>query len=117
MGAAATRIGDKCSGHGNFPPAPWSHGSTTVFINGLGAVRSHVSADLPGDSRDTHTNGSDTHHAHVDAGDASTTVYVEGRPLVRIGDHLTWSNPPDSDSGTHSCTSFVAIGSGNVFCG
>jgi uncharacterized Zn-binding protein involved in type VI secretion len=117
MGSAVVRIGDKCSGHGGFPPAAFSTGGTTsVFVNGKPLVRSYT-ATLSGDSRDAHSYGNDTHHAHVNASEGSSTVLVEGYHVVRVGDHLSWSNPPDSDSNSHTCTSQCAQGSGDVFCG
>ena len=115
---AVVRIGDKCSGHGGFAPAAFSNGgTTTVTVNGRGCVRPRISDAKAGDSRDAHTYETETHHAHVEASEASSTVFAEGYPLVRVGDHLSWRNPPDSDSGTHACSSFAAQGSGNVFCG
>lgn len=88
-----SRIGDKCSGHGCYPPRIGITSSSNVFINNKGA-------HTQGDEWEEHYCGSSHHNATSTGG--SSTVYVNGKPAVRIGDPL-------------SCGSVVAMGSGNVF--
>lgn len=102
MGAPlpVVRMGiDICSGHPAgptyFPPRPAITGSTTVFVEGLPAVRI-------GDLWDPHTNNISTHPSPGAGG--SLTVFVEGQPLMRIGDPI-------------ACGSVCAMGSTTVFSG
>jgi len=92
---AVARLGDTCTGHGCFPPRANDEASTDVFINGLGAHR-------VGDHWQTHCCGPSCHDSTLAAG--SATVFVNGKPLGRIGDAI-------------ACGSAVASGSGNVFAG
>lgn len=92
---AAVRLGDICTGHGCFPPRPNIQASGDVFINGRGAHRQ-------GDEWDSHCCGPPCHGGSLAAG--SSSVFVNGRPLGRIGD------PVD-------CGSRVATGSSDVFAG
>ena len=95
--AAVARLGDTCTGHGCWPPRANVEASTTVFINGLGAHRQ-------GDGWAPHTCPSIPEtHASVLAG-GSTSVFVNGKPLGRIGDAV-------------ACGSSVSTGSPNVFAG
>ena len=92
-----TRKGDNCTGHGSFPPRPSSQGSPNVFVNGIPAHRQ-------GDSWSAH--GSPTPnppHSSVLAS-GSSTVFVNGKQLGRIGDPV-------------ACGSAVSQGSSNVFAG
>lgn len=91
---AATRLGDISSGHDCFPGRPNIEASGDVFINGLGAHRE-------GDSWAVHS--CETAHDGV-LTSGSPTVYVNGRPLGRIGDPI-------------SCGDVVAQGSPTVFAG
>lgn len=91
---AVSRLGDKCSGHGPYPPRPSTSASGNVFINGIAAHRL-------GDSWDTHCAVS-CHDSVLAAG--SATVFVNGKPLARIGDSV-------------ACGSTVSEGSPNVFAG
>jgi len=93
--AAATRLGDRCTGHGCWPPRPSTGSSSTVFINGIGAHRQ-------GDGWATHCCGPACHASTLAQGSAS--VFVDGRALGRIGDPV-------------ACGSRVAQGSPNVFAG
>ena len=90
------RIGDICTGHGAFPPRVCDSGSSDVFINGIGAHRE-------GDHWVTHCNPVPSCHDSVLAV-GSSTVYVNGKALARIGDSVT-------------CGSVCAEGSSNVFAG
>ena len=92
-----TRLGDICTGHGCWPPRPSTGASADVFVNGKGAHRQ-------GDDWAAHTCPAipETHASTLAAG--SSTVYVNGRQLGRIGDPV-------------ACGSTVATGSGNVFAG
>ena len=94
--AAVSRIGDPCTGHGAFPPRPSTSGSSNVFINGIGAV-------IEGSSYATHCDPSPSCHAS-ELKSGSSTVYVNGKALGRVGDPV-------------ACGSVVAAGSGNVFAG
>jgi uncharacterized Zn-binding protein involved in type VI secretion len=93
--AAATRLGDVCTGHGCFPPRPNDEASDNVFINGIGAHRE-------GDHWVTHCCTIVCHDAVAVEG--SSTVFINGKAAVRIGDML-------------SCGSASAEGSPSVFFG
>lgn len=90
---AVARLGDKCTGHGCFPPRVSTAGSGDVFFNGIPAHR-------VGDAWETHCCGPACHAGALAAG--SPTVFVNGKPLGRIGDSV-------------DCGSAVASGSPNVF--
>lgn len=92
---AAVRLNDTCTGHGCWPPRPNDQASADVFINGRGAHRQ-------GDHWAAHTCPSipETHDSALAGG--SPTVFVNGKPLGRIGDAV-------------ACGSAVATGSDNVF--
>ena len=93
---AVTRIGDNCSGHGCFPPRMAVQGSGNVFVNGKATHRQ-------GDEWDSHccpNNG--CHNSTLSSG--SSTVFVNGHQIARIGDPV-------------ACGSISAAGSGNVFAG
>lgn len=92
---AVTRIGDNCTGHGCFAPRVNDQGSANVFVNGIGAHRQ-------GDHWVTHSCGSNSHDSMLAAG--SSTVYVNGKQLCRIGDPV-------------ACGSAASAGSSNVFAG
>ena len=89
------RLGDGCSGHGCHPPRVNDSASSNVFINGLGAHR-------VGDHWVTHCCGNNCHDGTMSGG--SGKVFVNGKPLARVGDAI-------------SCGSVAAKGSGNVFAG
>ena len=93
---AVTRLGDTCTGHGDFPPRESTSGSPNVFVNGKPAHRQ-------GDSWAVHCNSVPVCHGGTLAS-GSSSVYVNGRQLGRIGDSV-------------SCGSTVASGSSNVFVG
>jgi uncharacterized Zn-binding protein involved in type VI secretion len=92
---AVARWGDTCTGHGCFPPRANDQASGDVFINGLGAHRQ-------GDHWKSHCCGPTCHDSTLAGG--SSTVFVNGKPLGRIGDAV-------------ACGSAVASGSGSVFAG
>lgn len=92
---AVTRLGDGCTGHGCFPGRANTAASGNVFINSIGAHRQ-------GDSWATHCCGSSCHGSSLASG--SSSVYVNGKQLARIGDPV-------------ACGSAAAAGSGNVFAG
>ena len=94
---AVTRLGDSCTGHGCWPPRPSTGASPNVNVNGIPAHRQ-------GDGWAAHTCPAipETHASVLAAG--SSTVYVNGRQLGRIGDPV-------------ACGSSVATGSGDVFAG
>ena len=94
---AVSRLGDQCTGHGCWPPRPSSQGSPNVLINGIAAHRQ-------GDAWAAHTCPSipETHASTLAAG--SSTVFVNGKQLARIGDPV-------------ACGSSVAQGSPTVFAG
>ncbi|WP_041785148.1 PAAR domain-containing protein [Rhodospirillum centenum] len=94
---AVTRLGDICTGHGCWPPRPSASASPDVFVNGIAVHRQ-------GDAWAAHTCPSipETHASVLAAG--SSSVYVNGRQIGRIGDPV-------------ACGSSVATGSPNVFAG
>lgn len=92
---AVTRLGDTCTGHGCFPPRANDSASGDVFVNGIGAHRE-------GDHWVTHCCGIPCHDSSLAAG--SSTVFVNGKQLCRIGDPV-------------ACGSASAVGSENVFAG
>lgn len=92
---AAVRLGDECTGHGCFGPRVNDEASEDVFINGIGAHRE-------GDHWTTHCCGPICHDGVADTG--STTVFINGKPAMRIGDAI-------------SCGSICAQGSPSVFIG
>lgn len=94
--AAITRIGDSCTGHGDFPPRNSTSGSTSVFINGIGAHRH-------GDGWASHCNTDPVCHGGALSG-GSSSVFVNGQRIGRVGDAV-------------NCGSSVATGSPNVFAG
>ncbi len=93
---AVTRKGDICTGHGCFPPRPSTGASSDVFANGIAVHRQ-------GDAWAVHGCPACVPHGGVLAS-GSSTVFVNGRQVGRIGD------PVD-------CGSTVASGSADVFAG
>jgi len=92
---AATRQGDKGTGHGAFGPRPSNGGSSDIFING-------IPAHGVGDSWSSHTDG-DTSHTST-AGGGSSSVYINGKAISRVSDSV-------------ACGSKIAHGSETVFSG
>jgi uncharacterized Zn-binding protein involved in type VI secretion len=89
---------DPSTGHGGYVPRPSTpNGSTDTFVNGQGTVR--VTDAWP-----DHTDPGppDTHGSNQSSG--SSTVFVNGLALARIGDSI-------------SCGDFCAAGSSDVICG
>lgn len=93
-GKSVARLTDTCTGHGPFPPRTNTTASTNVFINGLGAHRVT-------DGWAVHCAGS-CHDSVLASG--SSTVFVNGLPLGRVGDAI-------------ECGSTIATGSDNVYAG
>lgn len=93
---AATRIGDKSTGHGCYPSRPNNQGSGNVFFNGISAHRL-------GDGWVQHGCGDCTPHTGVTSS-GSGSVFINGRSATRIGDNI-------------SCGDIIAQGSGNIFIG
>jgi uncharacterized Zn-binding protein involved in type VI secretion len=89
------RLGDKCSGHGCFPPRPNIQASSNVFVNGIGVHRE-------GDGYATHCCGPSCHTSTLAVG--SQKVFVNGKGVGRIADPV-------------ACGSAIAQGSANVFSG
>lgn len=94
--AAVTRLGDMCTGHGAFPPRNNTSASDDVFINGIPAHRQ-------GDNWAVHCDPTPICHGSTLAA-GSSSVYVNGKQLGRVGDPV-------------ACGSSVASGSNNVFAG
>jgi uncharacterized Zn-binding protein involved in type VI secretion len=90
-----SRLGDKCTGHGCFPPRVNDEASGDVFVNGIGVHR-------VGDHWVVHVCGTSSHDSTASSG--SGTVFANGKAVMRIGDSV-------------ACGSAVAQGSGNVFAG
>lgn len=95
MSRAVTRLGDRGTGHGCFPPRPNISASSDVFVNSIAVHRQ-------GDGWAVHCCGPSCHAGSLSFG--SSTVYVNGKQCGRIGDSI-------------SCGSSVAEGSSNVFAG
>ncbi|MCM5507132.1 PAAR domain-containing protein [Vibrio sp. SCSIO 43169] len=95
--SAVARVGDQCTGHGCWPPRPSVAGSPDVFCNGIAVHRQ-------GDGWAPHTCPSipETHASVLANG--SSSVFVNGKALGRIGDPV-------------ACGSSVATGSADVFAG
>lgn len=89
----AVRLGDMCTGHGDFPPRANDEASSNVFVNGKGAHRM-------GDHWEEHCNPASCHDSTASGG--SATVFVNGKPKARIGDAV-------------ACGSTMETGSSNVF--
>ena len=89
MGIAT--IGAKTSGHGGFHPTVVTSGSSDVFCNGNGIEECNIcngkGVARIGDTVATHTNGKSSHSSVIARG--ASNVYVNGRPMARIGDHTT----------------------------
>ena len=101
MGLPVVRLGvDMCSGHPAgptyFPPRPAIMGSPDVFADGIQVVRAGM------DLWAMHTNMISVHPGTGIMG--STTVFVNGAPMMRLTDPL-------------DCGSTAAMGSPTVFCG
>ena len=94
--AAVARLGDRCTGHGDFPARANVSASTDVLINGKGAHRQ-------GDAWSSHCNPIPVCHGSTLSGGCST-VFVNGKPLGRVGDSV-------------ACGGSVASGSPDVFAG
>lgn len=94
---AVTRLGDSCTGHGCWPPRPSTGASPNVYANGIAvhgqgdAWAAHTCLAIP-----------ETHASVLASG--SSSVYVNGKQIGRIGDPV-------------ACGSIVATGSGDVFAG
>ncbi|KEP69630.1 hypothetical protein DL1_03300 [Thioclava dalianensis] len=93
---AVTRKGDMGTGHGPWPSRPSTGGSENAFVNGIAVHRQ-------GDAWAVHCNPEHVCHGGVLAS-GSSTVFVNGKPIGRVGDPV-------------SCGSSVASGSENVFAG
>ena len=93
---AVTRLGDMCTGHRAFPPRASTSASPNVFANGIAVHRK-------GDSWAVHCDSSPSCHAS-ELKSGSSTVFVNGKALGRVGDPV-------------ACGSVVAAGSSNVFAG
>jgi uncharacterized Zn-binding protein involved in type VI secretion len=95
--AAATRLGDICTGHSCWPPRASASASPNVFVNGKAWHRE-------GDSWEPHTcpDIPETHASTLAGG--SSTVFINGKRAGRVGDPV-------------ACGSSVAEGSPDVFVG
>lgn len=92
---AVTRLGDKCAGHGSYPPRPSISASTKVLASGKGVV-------CVGDSYAVHCSGPSCHPGKAQQG--SPKVFASSKQKMRIGDSI-------------DCGSKVAEGSSKVFIG
>ena len=77
------RVGDKCTGHGCWPPRPAIQGSPSVFVNQKAVVRQ-------GDKYAIHCKEcSDKRPCHDGAViKASSNIFINGIEAVRVGDPL-----------------------------
>jgi len=94
MGLGVCRLGYDCSGHGCWPPRVNDEASPNVFANGVAVHRQS-------DHWVNHTCVT-THDGVLQTG--SSSVFVNGLPVARIGDPI-------------DCGSTVAEGSSTVFAG
>lgn len=96
---AVHRHTDICTGHGCYPPRPNLSASGDVFVNLLGWHRL-------GDGWQVHCcNCCDSPNCHAsNTSSGSSTVFVNSRAAVRVGDSV-------------ACGSRTANGSFDVFCG
>lgn len=93
---AVSFLGSRCTGDGCFPPRnSLNGGASTVFVNGKPVL-------LAGAAWAVHGCGDDAHDGTSTG--CSSTVFVEGHGVVRVGDDI-------------SCGSAVAEGSSTVFAG
>jgi len=92
---AVHRLRDICTGHGCFPPRPNISASSNVIVNSRGWHRRN-------DGWKKHCCGKSCHASTTAQG--STSVFVNSRQAVRIGDPV-------------KCGSAAGTGSPNVFCG
>jgi len=93
---AITRLGiDKSAGHCFTPRATTSAGQSSVFMNN--ALVNVIGAYYP-----VHTCKRQSHDGVATGG--SSTVFIEGKPVHRIGDSI-------------SCGDVAAAGSSDGFCG
>jgi uncharacterized Zn-binding protein involved in type VI secretion len=95
LSLGVSRIGDVCSGHGNFRSRPCLTGSSNVFANGIGVASI-------GDIYDVHCDSETCHMGIIVSG--SSSVFVNGRPIARVGDMI-------------DCGSVILTSSNNVFSG
>lgn len=93
---AVTRLGDRCTGHGCWPPRHSTSAAASVFVNGIAVHR-------VGDDWAPHGCSVCPPHASV-LSEGSSTVFAEGKGVGRVGDPV-------------ACGSRVAQGSLNVFAG
>jgi len=78
------RLNDVCSGHGCYSSRPIIKASETVFADGMGIV----GATSPKIGQyAVHCCGPSCHDGFVAQG--SSTVFVEGLPVARIGDPVS----------------------------
>jgi uncharacterized Zn-binding protein involved in type VI secretion len=89
------RLGDICSGHGCWPSRPNDQASPDVYVNSINTHRES-------DHWIIHCCDDDCHDGALSRG--SSTVFINGLPVARIGDPV-------------SCGSSVAQGSSDVFAG
>lgn len=95
--AAASRLGDLSTGHGCFPPTACTGGTASkTYING-------IPAQIQGSSFLVHFCGRSVHPTRL-ASSGSSTVFIEGKPAIRIGDNI-------------SCGDTVGQGSPNTIIG
>jgi len=85
--------GDSSSGHGAFPPRTGVSTITNVLVNGKPP---HVH----GDAFAVHSDGTSAHGGTAVA--SSSSVFINGKAVVRIGDSV-------------SCGGVIVGSSGNVF--
>ena len=80
---AVSRLGDKSTGHGCFPPTSCTGGcASKTFANGI-AIQVLQSQFQP------HSCGRTTHNTSVRKTNAgSSTVFIEGKAAIRIGDPI-----------------------------
>lgn len=94
MAFAITRLTDKCSGHGCWPPRPNDEASDNVICNELGVHRE-------GDHWPSHCCGPNCHDSHLAKGHKN--IIVNGKGISFTGAPV-------------ACGSVAMEGSINTFC-
>lgn len=89
--AGLVKIGDLCTGHGDFPPRECIEGSSNIFMNGK-------AISCEGDRWAVHCDSDDNCHSGV-ALKGSSNVFMNGKTVSRVGDWISCGSKI-ADNGT-----------------